>query len=72
MGMITQIMYLEQSYGKGIKSRLRRRATITHLIDLSKLGKLIFSGFTNYPAITVVRNEKSARGSKAIEVKVYE
>lgn len=70
LGMITQIMYLEQAYGKGIKDLIKKSGEITRFVDLSKVGGLIFPGFTNYPAITVIQKHKAPRDSKLMEVTV--
>jgi type I restriction-modification system DNA methylase subunit len=70
LGMITQITYLDSDFGKGIRGYIRNNAIITHLIDLSYIGDLIFPGFTNYPAITILRKTKLSGNTKIMRVKV--
>jgi uncharacterized protein (UPF0305 family) len=70
LGMITQITYLDSDFGKGIREYIKDNGIILYLIDLSEFGEIIFPGFTNYPAITVVRKEKPLDDAKFLRVKV--
>jgi len=69
LGMITQITYLDSEFGRGIREYILNNATVMYLIDLSEFGDIIFPGFTNYPAITIMRKSKSSDG-KVIRIKV--
>jgi hypothetical protein len=70
LGMITQITYLDSSFGRGIVEYIANNATITHLVDLSEFGGIIFPGFTNYPAITIMKKVKPSANSTLVYVKV--
>jgi type I restriction-modification system DNA methylase subunit len=70
LGMISQITYLDSDFGKGIRDYIKSNATISHLIDLSEMGDVIFPGFTNYPVITIMKKIKPSSDLKVIRVKV--
>jgi hypothetical protein len=70
LGMITQITYLDSGFGRGIVSYIRDNASITHFVDLSELGDVIFPGFTNYPAITIMKKVKPSCNVNLIRIKV--
>jgi hypothetical protein len=70
LGMITQITYLDSDFGKGIREYIKDNGTILYLIDLSEFGEIIFPGFTNYPAITVVRKEKPLYDIKVLKLRL--
>ena len=70
LGMITQITYLDSDFGEGIRKYIMDNATMLYLIDLSEFGDVIFPGFTNYPAITVVKKVKSSNDVKVLRIKV--
>lgn len=68
LGMITQIMYVDKNYGRGIRAKIRRDANVLFFIDLQEFGDIIFPGFTNYPAITILERRK--KGIKQGKVRV--
>lgn len=68
LGMITQVTYVSQAFGKGIQNVLRKKAAIKYFIDLSRLGHIIFPGWTNYPAITVLQKGEKQREVILVEV----
>jgi hypothetical protein len=70
LGMITQVTYVSQAFGKGIQNVIKKTAALKYFIDLSKLGHIIFPGWTNYPAITVL--QKGERQREIILVEVVE
>jgi predicted helicase len=70
LGMITQITYLDSDFGKGIRKYIMDNATMLYLVDLSEFGDAIFPGFTNYPAITVIKKVKSSGDVKVLKIKV--
>jgi hypothetical protein len=70
LGIITQITYLDSDFGKGIREYIKDNGTILYLIDLSEFGEIIFPGFTNYPAITVVRKEKPLGDVKVLKLRL--
>jgi type I restriction-modification system DNA methylase subunit len=70
LGMITQITYLDSGFGRGIISYIKDNASVTHFIDLSELGDIIFPGFTNYPAITIMKKVKPRGDTNLIRIKV--
>ena len=70
LGMITQVTYLDSSFGKGILDYIKENATITHIVDLSDLGDIIFPGFTNYPAISIMRKTRAPSEANTIRIKV--
>jgi type I restriction-modification system DNA methylase subunit len=70
LGMITQITYLDSDFGKGIRKYIMDNATMLYLVDLSEFGDVIFPGFTNYPAITVIKKVKSSGDVKVLKIKV--
>lgn len=67
-GMITQITYVSQGFGKGIKNVIKDSGSILYFVDISKFGKLLFPRQTNYPAITVIKRAKSKDKPTIIEV----
>jgi hypothetical protein len=70
LGMITQITYLDSGFGEGIHKYIMDNATMLYLVDLSEFGDVIFPGFTNYPAITVIKKVKSSGDVKVLKIKV--
>jgi len=68
--MITQITYLDSGFGEGIHKYIMDNATMLYLVDLSEFGDVIFPGFTNYPAITVIKKVKSSGDVKVLKIKV--
>lgn len=68
LGMITQIMYVDKDFGRGIRAKIRKEAAMLIFIDLQQFGDDIFPGFTNYPAITIL--EKGAKQRKLYKVRV--
>lgn len=70
MGMITQVAYVSQAFGKGIQKVMKEEGTPKCFVDLSALGHLIFPRWTNYPAITVL--EKGAKGGDVTLVEARE
>jgi type I restriction-modification system DNA methylase subunit len=68
LGFITQIMYVSQDYGEGIKDIIKEKGNIEIFVDLSTLGKIIFPGFTNYPAITIFKNGEKQKEIRYIKV----
>jgi len=67
LGFITQVNYVSQDYGDGIKQIIKTNGSIDIFVDLQTLGGYIFPGWTNYPAITIF-----TKGKKQQDVKVFE
>jgi len=70
LGMITQVAYVSQDFGKGIQKIIKRETAMRCFIDLSRLGHVIFPRWTNYPAITIL--EKGAKQKEVVLVEVRE
>jgi hypothetical protein len=70
LGMITQITYLDLDFGEGIRKYIMDNATMLYLVDLSEFGDVIFPGFTNYPAITIIKKVKSSGDVGVLKIKV--
>lgn len=68
LGMITQVTYVSQAFGRGIQNVLKKKAAIKYFVDLSRLGHVIFPGWTNYPAITVLQKGEKQREIILVEV----
>jgi hypothetical protein len=68
LGMITQVNWVSQDFGEGIKKVMKREGTPTIFVDLQKVGSIIFPKRTNYPAITVLRRNKTDEKVRVVEV----
>jgi len=68
LGMITQVNWVSQDFGEGIKKVMKREGTPMIFVDLQKVGSIIFPKRTNYPAITVLRRNKTDENVRVVEV----
>jgi type I restriction-modification system DNA methylase subunit len=69
LAMITQVTYVSQAFGRGIKEIIKDQTSCELFIDISSLGPLIFPRWTNYPAITVLKKSKAQKELTLVEVK---
>lgn len=69
LAMITQVTYVSQAFGEGIKKVIRKLTSCKLFVDISSLGPLIFPRYTNYPAITVLQKGGVQDKLTLIEVK---
>lgn len=53
IGFITQNRYLRRKYGRGVRGFVKKSCVADYIMDLGHVGKVIFPGRTNYPAISV-------------------
>jgi hypothetical protein len=53
IGFITQNRYLRRKYGRGIRGFIKKNCVADYIMDLGHVGKVIFPGRTNYPAVSV-------------------
>lgn len=68
LGMITQVNWVSQDFGEGIKKFMKREGTPAIFVDLQKVGSIIFPKRTNYPAITVLQRNKTDGKVRVVEV----
>jgi len=68
LGFITQINYISQDYGEGIKKIIKRYGSIVYFINLRTLGKILFPQWTNYPAITIFK--KGVKQKEIVNIEV--
>jgi type I restriction-modification system DNA methylase subunit len=54
LGMITQVSWVSQGFGKGIKNIMKHEGTPRIFVDMQEVGGIIFPDWTNYPAITIL------------------
>jgi len=69
LAMITQVTYVSQAFGEGIKDVIKDQTSCEVFVDVSSLGPLIFPRYTNYPAITVLRKGETQKKLILVEVK---
>jgi hypothetical protein len=55
IGFVTQNRYLRRKYGRGVRGVIKKFCKALYLMDLGHVGKTLFPGRTNYPAISVYR-----------------
>jgi type I restriction-modification system DNA methylase subunit len=72
LAMITQVTYISQAFGEGIKRKIRSETCFEIFVDISNLGPLIFPNYVNYPAITVLRKSCKQKDVMLVEVKEVE
>lgn len=72
LGFITQVNYVSQDYGDGIKQVIKKSGSITKFIDMQRVGQYIFPQWTNYPAITIFKKGVKQGEIDLIEVKPSE
>jgi len=65
---ITQVNYVSQDYGDGIKQVIKDCGSLEIFVDLQKVGQYIFPQWTNYPAITLFKKGVKQGKIKLIEV----
>jgi hypothetical protein len=68
LGMITQVNWVSQDFGEGIKKVMKREGTPTVFVDLQQVGAAIFPKWTNYPAITVLERNRTGGKVRVVEV----
>jgi len=66
--MITQVTYISQAFGEGIKKVIRSQTSFELFVDISNFGPLIFPKYVNYPAITILRKSGKQKGVTLVEV----
>ena len=55
IGFITQNRYMRRKYGRGIRGVIKKSCKALYVMDLGHVGKTLFPGRTNYPAISIYR-----------------
>lgn len=68
LAMITQVTYVSQAFGDGIKAIIKKNASCEKFVDISTLGSIIFPRHTNYPAITILRKGGTQKRLDLVEV----
>jgi len=68
LGMITQVNWVSQDFGEGIKKVMRSEGTPKIFVDLQKVGTIIFPKWTNYPAIIVIQRSELVDSVQVVEV----
>ena len=53
VGLVTQNRYFRRRYGRGVRGVIKKFCKALYLMDLGHVGKTLFPGRTNYPAISV-------------------
>lgn len=69
LAMITQVTYVSQAFGAGIKGVIKDQTSCEMFIDISSFGPLIFPRWSNYPAITILRKGGDQKKLILVEVK---
>jgi predicted helicase len=72
LAMITQVTYVSQGFGEGIKKVIRDQASFEVFVDVSNFGPLIFPKYVNYPAITVLCKSGKQKDVTLVEVSELE
>jgi hypothetical protein len=61
IGIITQNRYFRRKYGRGIRAVVKKNCNAKSLLDLGHVGKTLFPGRSNYPAISIYELSNSKR-----------
>jgi len=58
IGLVTQNRYFRRKYARGVRGVIKKHCRALYLMDLGHVGKTLFPGRTNYPAVSVYKISK--------------